>query len=178
MANVCLVAVLNICGFQARYRLKLSKEAADGWDVQAQWSRFSGPSSAGVRGWWYFSTGQGGEIKACHTHRLLVSGAPPPEKKPKKQCASWDFYCMFLYVFSSLQRVVLFFFLGSYNIFWLLWVRKPVFLLSLSLSLPVWAFRFDFFCFAADWIPYLQKILPAGKGTIRMEEWSPGCIHI
>ena len=42
---------------------------------------------------------------------------------------------MFLYVFSSLQRVVLFFLLGSYNIFWLFWVRKPAFLLSLSLSL-------------------------------------------
>lgn len=173
MANVCSVAVLNIFGFQANYRLELSKEAADGWDVQAQWSRFSGPSSAGVRGWWYFSTGQGGEIEACHTHRLLVSRGTTPRTK-KKTVRKLGFCCMFLYAFSSLQRVVLFF-SWDIAIFLVVLGAKTCFF---CLSLPVWAFRFDFFCFAADWIPYLQKILPAGKGTICMEEWSPECIHI
>lgn len=130
MANVCSVAVLNIFGFQANYRLELSKEAADGWDVQAQWSRFSGPSSAGVRGWWYFSTGQGGEIEACHTHRLLVSRGTTPRTK-KKQCASWDFvvcFCMRLAVCNEWCC----FSLGILQYFWLFWVRKPVFFVSLS----------------------------------------------
>ena len=134
-----LLFLMQYFGFQARYRLELFKEAADGWDVQAQWSRFSGPSSPGVRGWWYFSTGQGGEIKACHTHRLLVSGGTTPPQK-KKQCASWDFvvcFCMWLAVCNEWCV----FFLGILQYFWLFWVRKPVFFLSL----PVWKFRFDFF---------------------------------
>ena len=38
---------------------------------------------------------------------------------------------------------------------------------SLSPSVKI---QVRFFCFAADWIPYLQKILPAGTGTICMEE--------
>lgn len=57
-------------------------------------------------------------------------GAPPPEQK-KKQCASWDFvvcFCMRLAVCNEWCC----FSLGILQYFWLFWVRKPVFFVSLS----------------------------------------------
>ena len=70
-------------------------------------------------------------------------GAPPPKQKAVRKVG---FCCMFLYVFSSLQRVVLFFSLDFATFLFVLGTKTCFFFsVSLSLSLPVWAFRFNFF---------------------------------